>query len=83
MHKVTVASSIALTFTVLSTLGFSKICDRRVFCANNSFLVVSSIESLHGVPGLFLIMILDIDVPNHVVSNVICDYYFFDFSELG
>lgn len=71
MHKIAVASSIALTFTILATLGLSKVCDGRELCADYTFGVVTAVKAFHCSTTLLFILKLDIDIPYHVVSDVV------------
>ena len=71
VHKVTESSTLACALFILTALGFSKVSHRRVLGHDHTATVVASVHAFHSCLSLLLISKFDIDVANHVVSNVV------------
>jgi len=83
MHEVAVTTSVALAFTVLTALSFSKVGNWGKLCTDNALGIVPSVEALHGGSCLLLVLELDIDVSDHVIADVISDNDLIDLTELA
>ena len=76
-------STVTRSLFVLSALSFFEIGNRGEFCYYDSPCVKALVESLHCSVALFLSLIFDVDIADHMVSNVIRNHDLIDFSELG
>ena len=83
VHEIAVATAITGAFIVLSTLGFSEICDWRELSHNDLASIISSEQSLHGCHCLILALILDIDIANHMLSDVVSNHHLLQLTKLG
>lgn len=75
--------TVALAFIVLSALAFSEVSNWGVLAHNHSSSVISSVESIEGTLCLFLSDELDVDISDHVVSDVVHHDHFLQLAELG
>ena len=82
MHEIAVASSLTASLIELAALGFTEISHRWVLRIDLAPCVVAPIQGLVGFLGILFIVILDVDIPNYVLSYVITDIELFDFSVL-
>jgi hypothetical protein len=85
MEKVTKATALTSHLVIVATTGFAKIGHGRKLGLNGPAVVESSIHDLQGVTRLFFIKVFDINVPNHMISEIICHVDTFhpaEFSEL-
>ena len=83
MDEIAVASSFALTLGVLPALGLAEIRDWTVFYLYGVLVVVLA---GHGAEDGFSLLFggeLNIEVANHMLSNVVCYDHVEDFSLLG
>lgn len=74
VNEVAVATAFALSFTVLATLSLSEVGDRTVLNSNLIVIIILAIFVLEAVFGLFFRGELDVNVSNHVFSDVVDDH---------
>lgn len=74
VHEVTEASSLALTFVVLTTSGLTEVSDRGVFSANNTAAVKFAVKLAHAECSLVFGPELDVHIPDHMVADVVRYY---------
>lgn len=71
MNEVAVATSFALALAVLAALSFSEVGDRTVLYSNLVVIIILSILVSEAAFRLVLGGKLDVDVSNHVFSDVV------------
>lgn len=72
VDEIAVASSLALTLSVLPALGLAEIGDWTVFHLYGVLVVVLAGHGAEDGFGLLLSGEFDIEVANHVLSNIVC-----------
>jgi len=70
MHEIAIASSSTNIFVKLSASSFTKLRHGRVFCGQQSASVVTTIQALKALFGLFFAGILHVHVSEHVVTEI-------------
>ena len=75
--------TITLSFSILSTLCFSEVSNRREFTNNYFTGIISTIESTMSTSCLFLSHVLYINIAYHMVSNIISNSHFFKFPKFS
>ena len=83
MHKVAESTTLAGTFLVLAALGFPKISDWRVLSHDHPVAVVAPVHTLHAGLCLGLVLVFEVDVADHMVTDVVRNDHLFDLAELG
>ena len=82
VHEVAEAASLTRALLILATLSFSKVSDGRVLGHDHASTVVASIHALHSGLSLGFVSELDIDVANHVITDVVSDDHLFHLAKL-
>ena len=75
MNKVTIASSFALTFIVLSALSLPEVCDWAIFNMYLNHIVEFSIHSFETFFGLLLLSKFYVNIAHHMLANIISHDY--------
>jgi hypothetical protein len=83
MHEIAITSSIACSFVVLTAFGFPEISHGRIFRDDDFACIVPAVESTHS--GLCLIFsdILNVNIADHMFSNIVSDDNFFKLAEFS
>jgi len=82
VHEVAVSSTTTNTFVVLAATGVVEIGHRREFWQDRSSSIEPSIECCKGFSTAFLVLEHDINIPDHVITNVIKHVHLLNHSEL-
>jgi len=80
--KVAEATAFARSLFILSALCFSEVGDGRIFCHDHPAAVVAPIHTLHCCFSLLLVLILNVNVSDHVVADVVGHHQLVDLSKL-
>jgi hypothetical protein len=83
MHKVAIASSITLFFFELTAASLSKVRDWRVLHMKQSPSIVPTLQSIQSLLGTLFVLVLDVDVPHQMVSQILTHNQFQHLSKLG
>ena len=83
MHKIAEATSLASALFVLAALRFAEVCNWRVLSHDHSVAVVAAVHAFHRSLSLGLILILEVDIADHVVANIVRNHHFINLAKLG
>lgn len=83
VHEIAIAPSVALVGIELPTACFSEIRDRRKFRQHRLSAVKSPAQPIFCLFCIVFIIIFDVNIPTHVVAEIITDMKFLDFTEFG
>ena len=71
MHKITIPTTAAVSFIVLSASRLAEVSHRAEFASERSASIVPTIQIRHSLLSLFLIIELDVHIANHVIAKVL------------
>lgn len=83
MHKIAVATSVAVVLFELATRGLTEVGDGGEVGDDRAGVVEAALESLQSGSGLVLLLELDVDIADHVVGEVITDVEALDLTEFA
>lgn len=81
MHEIAIPTPITIILLVLPAGSLAKICNRREISNNWAAGIVPTLQGLQGSGGLILFLELDIDIADHVVSEIITYVEGLDFTK--
>ena len=82
VHKVAETSALARPLLILTTFGLSEVSHGGILRHDHPPAVVSSIHAFHSLLCLLLVMVLHVEVADHVVTDVVSDDHLFDLAKL-
>lgn len=83
VHEIAVPAAIAAVLLKLPASGLAEISDRGEIHDDGAAGVEPPLQGLEGGAGLLLLLELDINITDHVVSEVIADVEALDLAELA
>jgi hypothetical protein len=83
MQKVAKPPTGTRFFIIITTPCLSKISDWREFHFHSSPIVVPAIHDLKGITGIFFVEKFAVDVPYHVISEIVTHVQFVNPAKLG
>jgi len=83
VHEVAEAAALARPLLILAALGLAEVRDWRVLGHNHAIAVVAPVHAFHRGLCLGLVLVLQVNVADHVVANVVRDHHFVDLTELS
>lgn len=82
MHKVAITTPIAGVLLILPTCGFPKISHRREVNNDGPARIISSTKIFYCFCSIFFLSKLNINIPHHVVSQIVTNIQALNLSEL-
>jgi hypothetical protein len=83
MQKIAKSPPTANIFVIIATASFAKVGDRREFHVHGPAIVIAPVHDLHCIRSLFFVLEFDVDVTNHVISEIVHHVQFVQATEFG
>lgn len=83
MHEITIPTAVAVTFLELATSGFTEVGDRREVGNNGASIVEASLEGSQSSGGFLFFLELDVDIPYHMISEIVANVETLNLSEFA
>jgi hypothetical protein len=83
VQKIAKSTPTTHIFVVIATAGFAKVSNRREFHVHGPAVVIASVHDLQCIWGLFFVFEFDVDMTNHVISEIVHHVQFVQATEFG
>jgi len=83
MHEVAETSAVAFAVFILSTTGFTEVCDGRELSIQRATSIPPLVQLLDGLLSFGLPLVSSIHVADEMVANVVADMQFEEMTVLG